>query len=271
MDPLSLVFLGCFLFGLLFFVVTALLGNLGHGHVVGHTATHQVPLHVGGHTPAGHGVHVASHPASGPGGEATRSGGNTIHAHAPLQQGAHSTSLLSQINITSIALFLLGFGFFGFVFLNVLPGLLQLTLILAAIGGVIIAVLVLMLLSRMFGNSEGATVQDISDRTGMVGKVSTTIQENGLGEIIYISPGGMRKSIPARSADGRRLEREQEVVVVNYQHGIAEVDTWDHFINEEGHYSEPSVSDELAKLRALLNESNDSNTELVMRKDQQKE
>lgn len=269
MDPLSLVFLGCFLFGLLFFVVTALLGNLGHGHVVGHTATHQVPLHVGGHATSAHGVHVASHPASG----TTGAGGNAAHAHAPLHQGAQSTghSLLSQINITSIALFLLGFGFFGFVFLNVLPGLLQLTLILAAIGGVIIAVLVLMLLSRMFGNSEGATVQDISDRTGMVGKVSTTIQENGLGEIIYISPGGMRKSIPARSADGRRLEREQEVVVVNYQHGIAEVDTWDHFINEEGHYSEPSVSDELAKLRALLDESSDSNTELVLRKDQQKE
>jgi len=263
MDPLSLVFLGCFLFGLLFFVVTALLGNLGHGHAVGHTATHQVPLHVGGHASSAHVAHVASHPASG----------NAVHAHAPLHQSAHSTdhSLLSQINITSIALFLLGFGFFGFVFLNVLPGLLQLTLILAAIGGVIIAVLVLMLLSRLFGNSEGATVQDISDRTGVVGKVSTTIQENGLGEIIYISPGGMRKSIPARSVDGRRLEREQEVVVVNYQHGIAEVDTWDHFVNEEGHYSELSVSDELAKLRALLDESSDSHTELVMRKDQQKE
>ena len=114
-------------------------------------------------------------------------------------------------------------------------------------------------------------MQDIADRTGMVGKVSTTIQENSMGEIIYTSPGGMRKSIPARSVDGRRLERDQEVVVVNYQHGIAEVDTWDHFINEEGHYSEPSVSDELAKLRALLDESSDSNTELVMRKDQQKE
>ena len=269
MDPLSLVFLGCFLFGLLFFVVTALLGNLGHGHAIGHTATHQAPLHVGGHASGVHVTHVASHPVSG----SAHTSGNAIHTHATPRQSAQSvgSSWLSHINITSIALFLLGFGFFGFVFLNVLPGLLQLTLILAAIGGVAIAVLVLLLLSRLFGNSEGATVQDIADRTGMVGKVSTTIQENSLGEIIYISPGGMRKSIPARSVDGRRLEREQEVVVVNYQHGIAEVDTWDHFINEEGHYSEPSVSDELAKLRALLDESSDSNTELVMRKDQQKE
>jgi hypothetical protein len=44
----------------------------------------------------------------------------------------------------------------------------------------------------------------------------------------------MRKSIPARSLDGRRLERDQEVVVVNYQNGIAEVDTWERFTNQEG-------------------------------------
>src|SRR5436305_12386304 len=155
MDPLSLVFLGCFLFGLLFFVVTALLGNLGHGHAVGHTATHQVPLHAGGHVSS---AHVASHPASGPTIGAT-------HAHVTAPQSTQSIghSVLSHINITSIALFRLGFGFFGFVFLNVLPGLVQLALILAAISGVIIAVLILLLLSRLFGTSEGATVQDISD------------------------------------------------------------------------------------------------------------
>ncbi len=76
-------------------------------------------------------------------------------------------------------------------------------------------------------------MQDVSDRTGLLGKVSMTIQENNIGEILYTSPGGMRKSIPARSIDGRRVERGQEVVVIDYQHGIAEVDTWEHFINEE--------------------------------------
>jgi len=60
-----------------------------------------------------------------------------------------------------------------------------------------------------------------------------TIPDKGIGEIIYISPGGMRKSVPARSIDGRRLEREQEVVVVNYTSGVAEVDTWEHFVNQE--------------------------------------
>ena len=85
----------------------------------------------------------------------------------------------------------------------------------------------------------------------------------------------MRKSIPARSIDGRRLERDQEVVVVNYQRGIAEVDTWDHFISEEGTYSAaPGIqsSDELDKLRTLLDESSKTDSEqLVMRNDPQKE
>jgi hypothetical protein len=81
----------------------------------------------------------------------------------------------------------------------------------------------------------------------------------------------MRKSIPARSIDGRRLERDQEVVVVNYQHGIAEVDTWEHFISEDGTPSGASASDELDKLRTLLDESSKADSQLVMRKDLQKE
>ena len=65
--------------------------------------------------------------------------------------------------------------------------------------------------------------------------------------------------------------------MVNYQHGVAEVETWERFIKEE-ETLEPEATasheDELAKLRALLEESDESktsNAELVMRKDLQKE
>jgi len=85
----------------------------------------------------------------------------------------------------------------------------------------------------------------------------------------------MRKSVPARSIDGRRLERDQEVVVVSYQRGVAEVDTWDHFVNHAN--SDPISSDavpnedELAALRVLLEEPEQKDTQFVMRKDTQKE
>ena len=265
-DPLSLVFIACFLFGLLFLLATALMGNLGHGHVIGHA-------HGFGHSVGQH-VHIGS---------ATHAhgAGHGTHAHTgqgTAQQGARATanaqgssfSLLNVFNPMAITLFLLWFGFFGYVLHNTTSLILPLALVLACIGGLIIAGLILNLLSRVFKDSEGATVQDVADRTGLVGKVNTTIRENGIGEIIYLSPGGMRKSIPARSIDGRRIERDQEVVVVNYQRGVAEVDTWDHFINQDNQeLLDPP--DELAHLRTLLEESSHENTEYVMREDMRKE
>jgi hypothetical protein len=256
-DPLSLLFIACFLTGLLFFIVTALLGNLGHG--ITHSTTHQGSVV---HTTGTHVAHTAGH---GP----THTAGSHSTTHSEAQ--GHNQSLSSFLNPTSIMLFLLGFGFFGYLFHNTIQAVAAITLILAGISGVIIAALLLIMLSRLFGDSEESSVQDVSDRTGLLGKVSITIQENSLGEIIYVSPGGMRKSIPARSIDGRRLERDQEVVVVNYQHGIAEVDTWEHFISEDGTPSGASASDELDKLRTLLDESSKADSQLVMRKDLQKE
>jgi hypothetical protein len=298
-DPLSLVFIVCFLFGFLFFLGTALLGNLGHGHshvahighgghVGGQDSAHHVA--VGGHGQPSHGSSQGNHAINHalPHTQGTGQGTHT-QQQANNQHNAHDIrgSLLSFINPTSIILFLLGFGFFGYVFHNTAHLALPFTLILAGIGGLTIAAILLVALSRVFGNSEANTIQDVSDRTGLLGKVSITIQDKSIGEIIYVSPGGMRKSIAARSVDGRRIERDTEVVVLNYLHGIAEVDTWEHFMNEEENSSlentafnedekspfenTASNEDELAKLRTLIEESGPTNTELVMRKDPYKE
>jgi hypothetical protein len=245
-DPLSLLFISCFLLGLLYLLFTAFAG-IGHGH--GHGIAHHVDAqhHV-------HHVHIAEH-------------GGSQH-----NTGESPLSLFAFLNPTSIVLFLLGFGFFGYVLHNTTSLALSLILFLAIISGCVVATLLLMLLSRIFGDSEAETIQDVSDRTGLLGKVSITIQENNIGEIIYVSPGGMRKSIPARSVDGRRLERDQEVVVVNYQRGVAEVDTWDHFVShEETGHSLTAGTDDLATLRALLEEPNNTASEYVTRNEPQKE
>jgi len=270
-DPLSLLFIACFLIGLVYFVVTALLGNLGHG--TAHATGHQVGVHIGPHNGVHMNAHAAAHTSHAPAHAAAHA-----HTASNAQASNHNQSLASFLNPTSIMFFLLGFGFFGYLFHNIIG--LEATLwvvLLAGLGGVVIALLLLFMITRLFGNSESATEQDVSDRTGLLGKVSTTIQESGLGEVLYVSPGGMRKSIPARSIDGRRLERDQEVVVINYQNGVAEVDTWDHFITEEGTYSTTSgsgimASDGLDTLRSLLDESSKTDSQaLVMRKDSQKE
>jgi hypothetical protein len=135
----------------------------------------------------------------------------------------------------------------------------------------VLAAVLLSLLSRIFANVESSTEQDVVDRTGMLGKVSITIPEKGLGEIIYTSPAGMRKSIPARGLNNQHLDRDLEVVVVNYQHGVAEVDTWEHFMHEEADLSDPAMPDGLSQLHIVLNQSDSGDMEMLMRQKQQME
>lgn len=266
-DPLSLLFIACFLFGLLFIVVSALLGSGGHGsgsHMVhagtGHTGHVVHTLH-GPHVPVNH-THTS---------QATK--GVAPLGHQGGQRAiSHNFSLFAFVNPISIALFLLGFGFFGYVFHDTANFVFPLTITLALISGLIVAALLLSLIGRVFGDSEGETIQDVSDRVGTLGKVSMTIREGSIGEVLYVSPGGMKKSVPARCVDGRRLERDQEVVIVNYQGGMAEVDTWEHFMNRDDipAYEKPD-EDDLASLRALLEDPVPQNTQIVMRHDAQKE
>ena len=259
-DPLSLVFIFCFLLGFGFFLIASLMGGHGHGHA-GHGHIHMAGAH---HAPA----HVRGHVSSHAPGTQTGTGGQHGAQHGPQQ--AHS-SLFGYLNPTTIALFLLGFGLFGYLFHNLTPLALSLSLLLAVVAGFVLTALLLLLLNRLFANSEGSTEQDVVDRTGMLGRVSITIPEKGLGEILYTSPGGMRKSIAARGLNNQRLERDLEVVVVNYQHGVAEVDTWEHFMQQDTSASYPASADELAQLRALLNDDDSASTEMVMQQEQQKE
>jgi hypothetical protein len=222
-DPLSLLFIGCFVIGLLFLLIIAFTGH-GHGHGIAHHGGGTGHIGHAGHTPpvhVTHGVHAATHT------------GNS--ASQTTNQNAHGShfSILAILNPMSIVLFLLGFGFFGYILHTANVFALPLILLLASVGGLVIALILIIMLNRIFGSATGTTIQDVSDRTGLLGKVNMTIPEGGIGEIIYNSPGGMRKSVPARSIDGRRLEREQEVIVINSKGGITEVDTWEHFINRE--------------------------------------
>lgn len=270
-DTLSLVFIGCFLVGFGFFLITALLGGLGFGdsHDSAHIGGHfhfTGDSHAHTHAPA---VHHGAAPATG-----------DTHAHTTGHQGGqpgdnqaqHSgLELFAFINPTTIGLFLLGFGLFGYVFHNMTSMTASLSLILAIAAGVALAAVLLSLLSLIFANTEGSTEQDVVDRTGMIGKVSITIPEKGLGEIIYTSPGGLRKSIPARGLHNQRMERDLEVVVVNYQNGVAEVDTWENFMHENDAFSDSATSAELDSLRSLLDETNPAAMEIIIQQDQRKE
>src|SRR5205085_12440573 len=114
-----------------------------------------VSIHPGGHVAGtqAHGVgHAASH---GPVHASTHTAG-TIGTANEIQTTVQS--VLGYVNITSIVFFLFGFGLFGYILHNATALLLPLTLTLAGSGGLVFADLLLGLLSRLFGASEGATM-----------------------------------------------------------------------------------------------------------------
>src|SRR5258706_1243131 len=130
-DSLSLVFIACFLFGLLFFIITALLGNLGHGAT--HSTGHHTGVHVGNHAAT---VHT---PVHGHGPVHTPSA-HTANTHASTANGpAGGIQLLfSYFNIPSVMFFLLGFGFLGYLFHDTGNLMSFLTLLLAGISWAVI-------------------------------------------------------------------------------------------------------------------------------------
>jgi hypothetical protein len=229
-DQLSLFFIACSALGLLYLLINAFLGHgiAHHAHHIGHT----------GHTPTPHIAHEPHVPHVP----------HALHAHHALHadhqnisqstnqnyqmNNLHPFSLLFIFNPMTIALFLVGFGVFGYLLHNVASVALPLMFAGSIIGGLLMAIVLLILLNSILADDGAPTTLDVADRTGLLGKVIMTIPEAGLGEVLYDSPGGSRKSVPARSIDGRRLERGQEIVVINYSSGIAEVDTWDHFIQQ---------------------------------------
>jgi membrane protein implicated in regulation of membrane protease activity len=63
---------------------------------------------------------------------------------------------------------------------------------------------------------------------GAVGVVSMTIRAKQTGEVIF-EQNGVRKSVGARSEDGRAIEKGSEVAIGRYEKGIAYVRKWEEF------------------------------------------
>jgi hypothetical protein len=56
------------------------------------------------------------------------------------------------------------------------------------------------------------------------------IRAGGVGEIIFTRKGGGRQSVGARSATGDAISAGSDIVILEYQDGIASVQTWDTFL-----------------------------------------
>jgi hypothetical protein len=229
-DPLSLIFIGCFVVSGTFLILSSVLG-FGHGHFpLGHIG------HAGHAGPVGHDIGHASgvaHHALPQGHAAAHTGSSSA------QQTAGSAAspslwatLANTLNLYVILTFLFWFGLIGYVLRN----LTNLSTLVAFIGallvGVVGAVLVNLAMARLMGRDYGELTAESSEMVGTIATISMAIRAGGIGEVIYTKGAGGRKSVGARSVDNQPIARDAEVVIVGYEKGIAQVQTWDRFMNE---------------------------------------
>ena len=188
------VFLGCFLFGVVFTGLTTLLGAASSAVHVGHFL--------------GHGWH----------------GPNVHHGHGHGYGNGHDQPLF-LFGVSSLVAFLTWFGAAGYVLTRWFDWPLLATLVLGIGAGLVAAVLVARFLALL---RAGERVMDPRDYrlVGTVARVTIGIPGDGVGEIVF-TKAGARRSEAARGLNGAPIPRDTEVVVTGYERGVATVQPWD--------------------------------------------
>jgi len=177
------IFLGCFVVG---FVLSALSFSLGAMH------TH---LHI--HVPWGHHIH-----------------GHVFH-------GSHSEAI-GPINLATLTAFLAWFGGTGYLLTTQFRWLALPAVMVSIVLGVAGAAIVFWIMAHVLWSPDENMRSADYHMVGVLGRLTQPIREGGLGELVY-TQGRTRKSCGARSADGRPIEKGTEVVVTEYDRGIASV------------------------------------------------
>jgi membrane protein implicated in regulation of membrane protease activity len=182
-------FLGCFVIG---FVLSAMSFALGamHAH-----------LHI--HVPWGHHIH-----------------GDVFHGG----HGGHAEAI-GPINFATLTAFLAWFGGAGFLLTSEFRWLALPAVVVSILIGLCGAAIVFVFMAKVLWSPKENMQSADYHMVGVLGRLGQPIREGGVGELIY-SHGGARKSCGARSADGRAIEKGAEVVVTEYERGIASVRRW---------------------------------------------
>ena len=210
-DWLTNLFLYTFIFGVIFTVVSLLLGGVhiggvGHSHIggAGHGHFH---LHFGGgHGGVGHkaDIHVGGHDA----GNSDASGADGI----------------GVLNTPTIMAFLTWFGGAGYIFSKTL-GFASFVLVpMAVLSGLFGGAVMFTLLSRVLWPMMSKPMRREDYRLpGTAARVVSPIRAGGVGEIVY-TKSGSRFTAGACSSDAERaIAKDAEVVIIRYEHGLAYV------------------------------------------------
>jgi membrane protein implicated in regulation of membrane protease activity len=133
---------------------------------------------------------------------------------------------VAPVNFATFSAFLCWFGGTGYLLAN-FAGLWQwLALTCAIAGGLAGAALVFWFLVKVLLPQDRALDAADYRMIGVLGRVTSQIREGGTGEIAF-KQGGTRRSTPARSEDRSSIPQGAEVIVTQYEKGIAYVRRWE--------------------------------------------
>lgn len=175
MDLAFLIYLVCFGVGLLFALVSGLLGGVFGGHEV-------------------HGGHAGD-------------------SHAEGGFADHEMPGFAPLSPTTLASFVTAFGGLGMV-LHRIPATRNplFSAPLAALGGLVVAALVFWLFRTLFRKTQGSSEARVASLVGQTAVLNTSLPANGVGEIAYVR-AGTRYTAPARAEGGVALAHGSTVKI----------------------------------------------------------
>lgn len=148
------------------------------------------------------------------------------HIHADHGGTGHDGP--SAINLGVILAFITWFGGVAYLARNGLSIPLLISLLLGIIGGVLGGMAIFRLLAVVRSKETVMRSEDYR-LPGVIARVTSSIRENGTGEVVYVQ-NGVRQVAAARSSDGAAISRGSEVVILRADRGIVYVDLWDNLM-----------------------------------------
>lgn len=216
-DWLANLFMGVFLFGLLFTAASLVLGFVG-GADLGAGGGHDVNFDVGGHH-----VDVNVSPAD---------------VHTGADAGHDGPSFL---NMPTIMAAFTWFGGVGYLLRHSLGLNGYVAAALAVGSGLVGGGIMFVLLARVLWPMMSKPLSSADYKLpGTAARVVSSIRAGGVGEIVYVKNGN-RFTAGAKSADEEPIGKGSEVVILSYERGLATVQEIDKLLDHRREMEEAAA------------------------------
>lgn len=143
--------------------------------------------------------------------------------HVDTGTGADSSMMkVPSLSPITVASFVTAFGAFGLIALGLFDSTSRGSLVWAALGGFVIALIAHFAFGYFLIAPQGSSEVRLQDFPGMQAEVITPIPVGSVGEIAFVSQGG-RVTYTAQSSNGEAIPRGATVVIEKVIGGVAMV------------------------------------------------